>query len=948
MTYVPPNWCQSPSGYYYDLNFGTTPDRYYYVVLDGAIPNRQQNIFQFTQQNGEIVYDKSLSYYVEQDASGELAPLCLTRDVASIRSAGDPNKCIYPISSVNTSHNWTFKNQYSPLPFTTGGSAPLVGDPFCDVTVNLTDPNSSFGFDVTNPVQPEDISLMSALKPYNYTNLVNFINSQGISTVRISPVHATQPMQNNRGFAFRLSSDAVTLSSPSIYAIICFGAPVAVINNVPYGGQYALVLRGDGTGTLYGFNQKDTQSPITGSIGLGDFRWCRNGEAMNTHHYFEVTFGLSGGKGVVYILSEQADVNYKKGFPNTSMWSGDTQNRLESRSITKIPLLSYLDVFGSATPYKVLPYDVGPGPVVLLLQDDLRVLSQVLNLVYAQNNYLVTGVISIPFADFNLRGGQGSQNAPSVEMFYYSRALGKLSINDQSFLIGAASSDGSTQYPITYDSQTNLLAFQVMNTSDIGFRLAFTMPVSTNPDGSGDYKSLVRIGAQYTNTIANINQNSIFTDNKNWFMVDADFSTMPEEIQSETGSIHLQDLTGQYTRLHTRGFFPVSIFSGNNVGYDSVIFQGYLANMQNLHHHSPDPCYDNIWREYNGTLVGEWYRLQNTKVPFGRITLTPDPSQLGFGNEMIGFKITDIVRNALGWAGYTPDEVDVPDDPLRFTASNETDINDQIVQPLQPILQFITHLLKNWLGWFLYFDANASKGAGLTRGIWRVFAPPNPSTFRPLAIFSTDAAEVTIYESPSEYLSLTSLPTAAILNVQGNSTFVSYTSPPEANALCLITLGGQAVDSSPDSRFHILNWVYNFESFNFNPATPTANIDSPDYLPYRNDMVIVDPQLGSQQAVDLLLRRYSDFVLHAQKFVSFVAPLVLVMDPRDPFQIAPRPLKFYDVVELRLQGIVTIGLIKSVKIHLTGKSVNTLATYEILIPNVNVGYTGGLGGNNGS
>lgn len=929
----------------YNCNLGTTPDRRYGVVIDNPIPNRQQNIFSFTQQQTEIVWDKSISQYVEMDAAGDLAPLCLTRDVASIRSSGDPNACIYPQNLITSSFNWNVVPQYSVAPYIVSGAS-IDGDPFFDMAVDITNPNGSFGFDVNAPLLQADLALAKFLKGYNYINLITFINNQNLSDVRISPAYATAVMQNNRGFAIRMASDSVTLSSPRIYALIGFGAPIGFNNDIPYGGQYVLALRGDGSGTLYAFNQKSNTAPIDGAIGLGDFRWCKNGQSMNTHHYLEVSFNKIGRKSYIYILSEQADVNYKKGFPNTNAWSGDSQNRPDSKSLSKIPLLSYGDVYGQQYVSTVFPYDVGPGPVVVMVQDDTRVLSQILNLVYASNNLVATGVISVPFADFNLRPQVfGPPAPPEIFAYYYSRSAGALKLNNPAVNIQASSSTGQP-YKLSYDSSNNQIVILVGNPQDIGFKMGYVLPTTVNPDGSGDYESLVRIGAQYTNQLENSPPPSIATDDKGWFMVGADFSTMPEEAQSESGTLHLQDLQGLHTRLHTRGFFPVVIYSTSDMGPESIVFQGYLTNMQNLHRTSVNPCYNGTWREYNGTLVGEWYRLNNTKVPFGRITMTPDPSQLGSGNDMIGYKITDMVRTALGWAGYSSDEIDVPDDPIRFTASSEQDINDQIVQPLQPILQFVTNLLKNWLGWFLYFDANASKG--ITRGMWRVFAPPNPVTFHALAIFSTFTPTRFVTSGPSQYNSNVILPLAPIVNVNGHSSYTSYTSPPEGNALCLITLGGQATDSSPDSRFHILNWVYNFESFNFSPTQNTANIDSPDYLPYRSDIVIVDPQLGSQQAVDLLLRRYSDFVLHAQKFVSFIAPLVLVIDPMDQYQIAPRPLKFYDAVELRLDGIVTIGLIKSVKIHLEGKSNNTLATYEILIPNVNVGMTGGLGGNNGS
>jgi hypothetical protein len=89
--------------------------------------------------------------------------------------------------------------------------------------------------------------------------------------------------------------------------------------------------------------------------------------------------------------------------------------------------------------------------------------------------------------------------------------------------------------------------------------------------------------------------------------------------------------------------------------------------------------------------------------------------------------------------------------------------------------------------------------------------------------------------------------------------------------------------------------------------------------------------LGTQHLVDVFCRRIYDQACHGTKVVPFIAPLALVVDPNDGFQVNPRPLRYYDPVTITDNGAVSQWLVRNCNPIYKKDSVQ-YASYELEAP----------------
>lgn len=314
------------------------------------------------------------------------------------------------------------------------------------------------------------------------------------------------------------------------------------------------------------------------------------------------------------------------------------------------------------------------------------------------------------------------------------------------------------------------------------------------------------------------------------------------------------------------------------------------------------------WRHFESTWLGMWTRLERNLSFFPILSLLND---LNAPEPQPPFKVTDVVRALLGYCGFTDDQIDVPDAPIRFATAPEGYSSAQLaIEPLAKIASLCTQFLRDFLGWFLVWDANAG-----TTGMWRAIAP-SIFPYNNLANFTTDAPAHKLPHRPESYGTPNWVGVNPTVFIR-KGTLKTSIDPPEANAVC-VTATGKLLPSG-NGQFKTANWMLNLLSYNAVDGVVTADPTNPDYLGFFSPLVYVNTSIGdggvgggnAQHAVDILCRRLFDLTCHAVKRAYFDSPLCLVTNTLDSLQTNPRPLRYYDAVTVTANSVVSQWLVRN-------------------------------------
>ena len=389
--------------------------------------------------------------------------------------------------------------------------------------------------------------------------------------------------------------------------------------------------------------------------------------------------------------------------------------------------------------------------------------------------------------------------------------------------------------------------------------------------------------------------------------------TTPDQ---ETASVTIQDPQDQLALLRVRSRLHAQVRTTFDAfGNYSILFEGEGARANARKRGNTRPYPGLGWHEYEVSLVGMWARLQdqlNNDVQW----FLEDPTD----PQKRPWKVTDIIRTLLGKAGFPSYQIDVPDVDFRLWKTDRADSDDQyLLRPAASLSETIQRLAKDYLGMILLWDANAGP-----YGMWRLIFNPTPP-YNPLALFTTASP------GPGH------IPTA--LGAYGGAknisfiqagTYRSHSRPPEGNYVRVLGVG-QALSGEMGAQ-RIEAVLFNAQSFDFLWPTVTANPAHPDYLGRFVPIIIAEPTLVSQEAVNWVCKRTFEFACHAQKWVNFRAPLLLIQDLSDPLQARPRPLRIGDAVGLSIDGTDAIGLIRSANPDISRSDKLQFCEYEVLIP----------------
>lgn len=423
-----------------------------------------------------------------------------------------------------------------------------------------------------------------------------------------------------------------------------------------------------------------------------------------------------------------------------------------------------------------------------------------------------------------------------------------------------------------------------------------------------------------------------------------------KDLTHETASATLEDPFANLSNINTRARVRTRI----ETEYDpadstkrSVLFDGFLDRADGRLKGSK--AYEGFnqsgalrqypsqqWKEFACTFSGIWRRLRE-KLTFERLNLAAGiPGDVNDQGEQQSFLVTYIVRKLLSWVGFAPDEIDVPDSPVRFLLGSGG-ADELLINPLTEIGDAAAGLLHDYLGWFLAWDGNAG-----ARGMIRAIVPPPlPGPYTSLATFTLDPPSSPIGKfttRPESYGSVGWYATGTAPSIVNpvcfirKKTFQTHVKPPEANAV-KVTSTGQIL-SSKGGQYQLDQWAFNPKSYNFfvdanGSPIITAHPSDPDYIGEFIPLVVVNTSLSEQSAVDILTRRLYDVACHAQKWAMFEAPLCLVIDPNDTLQSNPRPLRYYDAVSILSGGVTTTWIVRSVNPSYRKDAVQ-MAHYELL------------------
>lgn len=410
----------------------------------------------------------------------------------------------------------------------------------------------------------------------------------------------------------------------------------------------------------------------------------------------------------------------------------------------------------------------------------------------------------------------------------------------------------------------------------------------------------------------------------------------------ESAMVRVHDMNGDLNRLKSRSGMNVLI----EVAYDpddatktSVIHNGKVFSASRVRrarsrkHGLSGATVDfpsQDFGSYKISCTGHFYKLWKQQVP-QRFDFSIDPNDANHRP----FRIVDIIHDLIVGCGYPDHMVQVKEigpsnsvPPTRYFPANGQSL---IVEPFSQVGPLVVQLARDYLGAFLVFDPNATNtlAAGndptTKYGCWRLMIPPRPDV---LTGKLNNLAQF-VFQSNSTHTLSSPFDLAAMVDGTGTGGQVIKTVPvvggsvtervyqPEANEIIVTGFGftpgdKDAADAAGSDRDQLHNDIHginppshpltqivrNYKSALFTPDQVVApDPTHPDYID--GDvwtLFYADPGLNSPNAVNFAARRLYDMACHAQKWINFEAPLVLVTNASDIHQTRPRPLRYGDGV----------------------------------------------------
>lgn len=344
----------------------------------------------------------------------------------------------------------------------------------------------------------------------------------------------------------------------------------------------------------------------------------------------------------------------------------------------------------------------------------------------------------------------------------------------------------------------------------------------------------------------------------------------------DSASVVIEDPLNALAVLRNRGRIPASLaVYADDASLTTVLFQGEVSKALALKRGVTGQTYPvPNWRQYDISLVGVWARMAEfVNLDLQYFFEDPDAPPQPDGTPT-PWKITAIIAYLLLKAGFPANTLSIPDRNIRLWPTDPASSGDLVLQPTVSIAEMVQRLAQDYLGMVLTWDPNAG-----TRGMWRLLYQPVPPYNVLGAFLGKPAVSGRLAVHPNSYAS-------GYAPVIGES-YRTFIRAPEANFVMVVGM-------EPVIPSQIQATMYNPASFDF--TGPTSDDSSPDYLGRFVPVIRVDPLITTKEGAAWVCRRIYDRVAHAEKWVEWHAPLLLVTDATDALQARARPLRIYDVV----------------------------------------------------
>lgn len=847
----------------------TTPGRKAHLYLDTALPVLKEPPLWWVREKEQIArrgLDSANSSNVRRYAAGGIGLIPVQMQAGKTQERSDTSNGIIGLSEWNTPSG-LFQSrprfrQQSELPGVTyGGSVQAFGDNFITklITAGVSWSQTVLDAAFGQPTMP----------------------TVNVPLDRVMVGRTTDPA--NQGYCFRFEVPGTKLHSPDMIATFYFGGPASDTGEGTYG------LGVDGTGIAILFER------VSGAwVDRTSFRYASADKIAGVSHKIIIKpYNMPQSAGGIEFICSSGD----SAAPSGSL----TQGYYNNPTLPTIHLYTVYRQRTSGSPTR--PSVTGAYNPRVDIRRDLRPYVQVSRLKYASSGWFRDGNFFLPFY---------AGTSASLTLLW------KAIVPTGCTLVGKLYNAATDTELTLLSSGSNWREYQVV-AGQPHYYARYEYETTVDDTALLFQEQVYRNGAIVSPTYTEIDA----TDN----LRHVSLSGAESDPSHETASLQIEDAKDALTVLNRRGRVSYRLeteFNAAAPAVRSVLSEGFLIRSpgerkmrkttEGMSGTRARAYPAKKWRGYSGTGVGMWMRL-NEKVAWQRFDFFSDPAA-----PDLPYKITEIVRTLINYAGYPADMIDVPDNTMRLWTGNAEQL---VLTPMQPIGQFCVDLLKQYLGWFLVWDGNAG-----TRGKWRAIAP-SVAPYTPLARFYTQQpttgrlahAAGAYGNTQTGYWSQSG---SVNTFIQGG-TLKTWVKPPEANAILVIGGGGKELTNKNGNSIYS-QWLINRDGLDFfSGYTPDRN--HPDWIGELVPLVFVDAGISSQHAANFFCRRLYDITTHGIKMASFAAPLVLVTDTRDSQQRVPRPLRYYDAVEISDDGITETWLVRNCNPEFD-KSAHQFAVYE--------------------
>lgn len=401
----------------------------------------------------------------------------------------------------------------------------------------------------------------------------------------------------------------------------------------------------------------------------------------------------------------------------------------------------------------------------------------------------------------------------------------------------------------------------------------------------------------------------------------------------ETMHLHMINLDGSLTLPRRRGRLKTRVDLGYVEGTEVKVCRLFDGQGVAIEREPFGAAYDNFSASgidptatlYEGEFVGRWARGHESFM--GRFVQLADYSlafDIGTGTappRSVSEVIYDVFVNVMG---VPPVMLDIPEFFVPFAGPEIG--KDVMLHPKQNPMEYILHLVTNYLGAILFFDPNA-----VPRGRWRIqpklelFGVPEDPLWRFWFGPAIPGQPTVINPVPGSFPPPLGGGGPPITNIRfgidpvapetygDGGTFIErgsyfdWIEAPEYNFIKVAAPNhgsGLPNEGGPDLCIQI---AWNPDSFDLFPDFPTANPDpdvNPHYVGEMLPLAVYDPAPTDGGTMDGGVQDYVNFLAYyllqqyglARKLFRFRAPLVLAQDLNDPYLATRRPMRHNDPV----------------------------------------------------